>query len=197
MSGTRIRLATPDDMPAVAAIYNESIPARMSTADLAPQPIDARRAWFANRDLATRPVTVAEDGGGVSGWGAFTNFKDRAAYAPTAEISVYEPGMTLMGWGQPTQQATPGSRWGRRRRRRGRTLDRLGHHRRRRRCGSGRHALDPNGRGLADRQTAAEWLGPGSLRTQAQRAGQQHGPHQLAVHHHVLPSFVCAPRLST
>lgn len=89
MSGTRIRLATPDDMPAVAAIYNESIPARMSTADLAPQPIDARRAWFANRDLATRPVTVAEDGGGVSGWGAFTNFKDRAAYAPTAEISVY------------------------------------------------------------------------------------------------------------
>lgn len=89
MSAPRIRLATAEDMAAVAAIYNESIPARMSTADLAPQPLEARRAWFANRDLATRPVTVAEDDAGACGWGAFTNFKDRAAYAPTAEISVY------------------------------------------------------------------------------------------------------------
>jgi phosphinothricin acetyltransferase len=32
---------------------------------------------------------VAVDAQGVCAWGAFTNFKDRAAYAPTAEISVY------------------------------------------------------------------------------------------------------------
>ncbi len=42
-----------------------------------------------NRDRATRPVLVAVDAQGVCAWGAFTNFKDRAAYAPTAEISVY------------------------------------------------------------------------------------------------------------
>jgi phosphinothricin acetyltransferase len=93
VSAPRIRLAMAADMPAVLAIYNESIPARMSTADLAPQSLEARRAWFANRDLATRPVTVLEDDAdghaAIAGWGAFTNFKDRAAYAPTAEISVY------------------------------------------------------------------------------------------------------------
>jgi len=84
-----IRDAVKSDLEAIRAIYNESIPKRTATADLVPQGIDARRAWFANRDLATRPVLVAVDAQGVCAWGAFTNFKDRAAYAPTAEISVY------------------------------------------------------------------------------------------------------------
>ena len=90
MSGApRIRTATEADLEAIRAIYNESIPKRIATADLEPQPAEARRAWFANRDHAVRPVLVAEDAQGVCAWGAFTNFKDRAAYAPTAEISVY------------------------------------------------------------------------------------------------------------
>ena len=84
-----IRAATEADCEAIRAIYNESIPKRIATADLEPQGIDARRAWFVNRDRAKRPVLVAVDAQGVCAWGAFTNFKDRAAYAPTAEISVY------------------------------------------------------------------------------------------------------------
>lgn len=84
-----IRAATEADLEAIRAIYNESIPKRMSTADLEPQQPEARRAWFVNRDHAVRPVLVAEDALGVCAWGSFTNFKDRAAYAPTAEISVY------------------------------------------------------------------------------------------------------------
>jgi phosphinothricin acetyltransferase len=88
-AGISVRNATHADLEAIRAIYNESIPKRIATADLEPQGIGARRAWFANRDLATRPVLVADDAHGVCAWGAFTNFKDRAAYAPTAEISVY------------------------------------------------------------------------------------------------------------
>jgi phosphinothricin acetyltransferase len=84
-----IRDATEADLAAILAIYNEAIPRRIATADLEPQSPEARRAWFANRDRATRPVLVAVDGAGVCAWGAFTNFKDRSAYAPTAEISVY------------------------------------------------------------------------------------------------------------
>lgn len=87
--GLRIRAATEADLEAIRAIYNESIPRRIATADLEPQTAEARRAWFANRDHGTRPVLVAEDAQGVCAWGSFTNFKDRAAYAPTAEISVY------------------------------------------------------------------------------------------------------------
>jgi phosphinothricin acetyltransferase len=93
MSGPEIRPANDADLGAVQAIYNEAIEARMSTADLAPQPVELRRRWFADRDHSTRPVVVATDPacgvGEVVGWGAFTNFKDRVAYAPTAEISVY------------------------------------------------------------------------------------------------------------
>ena len=89
MSLLTIRAAVDADLEAICAIYNESIPRRLATADLEPQSIDARRAWFVNRDHATRPVLVAEDGLGVCAWGSYTNFKDRSAYAPTAEVSVY------------------------------------------------------------------------------------------------------------
>ncbi len=89
MSLLTIRAAVDADLEAIRAIYNESIPRRNATADLEPQSIDARRAWFVNRDHATRPVLVAEDGLGVCAWGSYTNFKDRSAYAPTAEVSVY------------------------------------------------------------------------------------------------------------
>ena len=88
-SAPSVREATDADAPAILAIYNESIPRRLATADLEPQSLEARRAWLANRDRARRPVLVATDALGVCAWGSFTNFKDRAAYAPTAEISVY------------------------------------------------------------------------------------------------------------
>lgn len=84
-----LRDACESDLEAIRAIYNESIPKRIATADLEPQTAEARRAWFLHRDHARRPVLVAVDAVGVCAWGAFTNFKDRAAYAPTAEISVY------------------------------------------------------------------------------------------------------------
>jgi len=86
---TVLREAREADLPAILEIYNQSVPLRMATADLVPQQLEARVAWFRNRDRAKRPVIVAEQGGEVVGWGSFTNFKDRAAYAPTAEVSVY------------------------------------------------------------------------------------------------------------
>jgi L-amino acid N-acyltransferase YncA len=89
MTHSAPRPATRADLPGILAIYNASIPAHMSTADLTPQQLPARQAWWDQRDHATRPVLVMEESGRVIAWGAFTNFKDRAAYAPTAEVSVY------------------------------------------------------------------------------------------------------------
>ena len=89
MTHSAPRLATRADLPDILAIYNASIPAHMSTADLTPQQLPARQAWWDQRDHATRPVLVVEESGRIIAWGAFTNFKDRAAYAPTAEVSVY------------------------------------------------------------------------------------------------------------
>jgi phosphinothricin acetyltransferase len=85
----RIRLAVRADLPAILDVYNASVPLHVATADLEPQSMAARERWWDERDHARRPVTVAERGGRVVAWGAFTDFKPRAAYAPTAEISIY------------------------------------------------------------------------------------------------------------
>lgn len=87
--GTRIRDAVRADLPAILAIYNAAVPLRSATADLLPQGMPARERWWEDRDLARRPVLVAERGGRTVAWGAFTDFKPRAGYAPTAEVSVY------------------------------------------------------------------------------------------------------------
>jgi phosphinothricin acetyltransferase len=83
------RPAVAADLPAIAAIYAESIPGLMSTADLSPPPFESRVAWFERRDRSRRPVLVIEEDGEVLAWGSFSDFKERAAYAPTAEISIY------------------------------------------------------------------------------------------------------------
>ena len=56
---------------------------------LMPQAMPAREKWWDDRDHARRPGMVAELDGTVVGWGAFTDFKARPAYAPTAEVSIY------------------------------------------------------------------------------------------------------------
>ncbi len=89
MSTVEIRLAIKGDVSSILAIYNESIPKRIATADLVPQTFDVRMAWFKSHDFATRPIVVAVRDEKVVGWGSFTNFKERSAYAPTAEVSVY------------------------------------------------------------------------------------------------------------
>ena len=85
----RVRGAVRADLQAILDIYNASIPLRIATADLEPQVMPAREKWWDDRDHARRPVMVAEVDGAVVGWGAFTDFKARPAYAPTAEVSIY------------------------------------------------------------------------------------------------------------
>ena len=102
----RVRDAARADLPAILAIYNASIPLRIATADLEPQGMPARERWWDERDLARRPVVVAELAGRVVGWGAFTDFKPRAAYRPTTEVSVYvDPALAGRGIGRATLDA--------------------------------------------------------------------------------------------
>ena len=56
-----IRDATEDDLPAIVAIYNASIPGRIATADTEPVSIESRRDWFRDHDPEKRPLWVAVD----------------------------------------------------------------------------------------------------------------------------------------
>ncbi len=85
-----IRDATEEDLPAIVAIYNESIPGGRATADLEPVTAESRRAWFRDFDPDRRPCWVAEESGRVVGCVYLRSFyAGRPAYDKTAEISTY------------------------------------------------------------------------------------------------------------
>jgi phosphinothricin acetyltransferase len=83
------RLAQRDDLPAIVAIYNSTIPSRQVTADTEPITVESRHAWFTEHTPEKRPLWIAEEGGHVIGWLSFSNFYGRPAYAGTAELSIY------------------------------------------------------------------------------------------------------------
>jgi L-amino acid N-acyltransferase YncA len=85
-----IRLADEADLPAIVAIYNQSIPGGWSTADTQPIAVADRVAWFRSFDPARRPIWVAEVAGTIAATVYLSSFYGgRPAYAATAEISVY------------------------------------------------------------------------------------------------------------
>ncbi len=83
------RDATLDDLPAIVAIYNSTVPSRQVTADLEPVSIESRHAWFAAHGPEKRPLWVVEDQGKIIGWLSFSDFYGRPAYQHTAEVSIY------------------------------------------------------------------------------------------------------------
>ncbi len=89
MATSTIRLASSADLPAIVAIYNATIPTRASTADLEPVSVVSRRPWLARHDPARRPCWVLEEDGEIAAWLSLENYKERAAYSITAEVSVY------------------------------------------------------------------------------------------------------------
>lgn len=84
-----IRLATADDLPAINDIYNYYVPRSTCTYQLEPEPLEGRQAWFASHPEDSYPVIVAEVEGRIVGWGSLSKFRERAAYQPTVEASVY------------------------------------------------------------------------------------------------------------
>jgi phosphinothricin acetyltransferase len=86
-----VRDATIADLPAIVAIYNQSIPTGRSTADLAPISVDERIEWFGRFDPLKRPIWVAlDDTENIVACIYLTSFYGgRAAYDKTAEVSLY------------------------------------------------------------------------------------------------------------
>ncbi|MGD1913274.1 MAG: GNAT family N-acetyltransferase [Rivularia sp. (in: cyanobacteria)] len=84
-----IRHGTENDLSAIVAIYNASIPSRMATADLEPVSVASRVNWFKRRSPKKHPIWVIEMEGVVAGWLSFQPFYGRPAYHATAEVSIY------------------------------------------------------------------------------------------------------------
>lgn len=83
------RNARLDDLPQIVAIYNDTIPGRMVTADTEPVSVASRQAWFEQHNADFRPLWVIESNGNIAAWLSFSSFYGRPAYHKTAEVSIY------------------------------------------------------------------------------------------------------------
>ena len=84
-----IRPATENDLPSIVKIYNSTIASRMVTADTTPVSVASKTSWFQEHNTEYRPIWVAEEDRIILGWLSFSNFYNRPAYQPTAELSIY------------------------------------------------------------------------------------------------------------
>jgi phosphinothricin acetyltransferase len=84
-----VRDATPADLAAIFAIYNEQVLHGTATFDTEPREVGRDDGWLTDRDARRHPVIVAEDGGEVVGWGSLSEWSPRRGYARTVEGSVY------------------------------------------------------------------------------------------------------------
>src|SRR5580704_6186412 len=79
------RLATLNDAPFLAAIYNEGIEDRVATFEVRPRSVDDVRGWFNER----HPIVVVEEDGQVVAFASTSTYRPRDCYVGIAEVSVY------------------------------------------------------------------------------------------------------------
>jgi phosphinothricin acetyltransferase len=95
-----IRPALLDDLPSINEIYFHYVVTSHCTFDTEPAPPGARVMWF-NRyhDTGRHRLLVADDGG-IVGYATSSEFRDKGAYDPSVETSVYlHPDATGRGIG--------------------------------------------------------------------------------------------------
>ncbi|NIJ08125.1 phosphinothricin acetyltransferase [Sphingomonas vulcanisoli] len=95
-----IRPATPDDAPAITAIYAHHVLTGTGTFEEIPPTQADMAARLAKVLDARAPWLVSEDETGVTGFAYAAQFRDRSAYRYTAEDSIYiRPDRTGQGLG--------------------------------------------------------------------------------------------------
>lgn len=83
-----IRRAALNDAMAIREIYNYEVEHETSTFDLVPRTLEVQQAWITERSGAFA-VVVATQNEQVLGFGALSEYRDRAAYSTTVEDSIY------------------------------------------------------------------------------------------------------------
>lgn len=83
-----VRLARPDDAPAIRSIYNVEVQESTVTFDLVPRSLEDQQVWLAAH-AGAHPAIAAVDGDEVVGFGSLSPYRDRPAYSTTVEDSVY------------------------------------------------------------------------------------------------------------
>lgn len=83
-----IRSCTPQDVPAICAIYNHYIENTVITFEEIPLSVEQTRERIEGY-MQLFPWLVCEDAGEIIGYAYASKWKDRSAYKHTAEVTVY------------------------------------------------------------------------------------------------------------
>jgi phosphinothricin acetyltransferase len=84
-----VRHAVESDAEAICAIYNWEVENETSTFDIVPRSLESQRAWITARSGAFAAIVAVDEQDQVVGFGALSEYRDRAAYSTTVENSVY------------------------------------------------------------------------------------------------------------
>jgi L-amino acid N-acyltransferase YncA len=84
-----IRLAERRDADAIRAIYNVEVTDSTVTFDMVPRTLDEQVAWIDDHSGGHPAIVAVGPDEAVIGFGSLSPYKDRPAYAPTVEDSVY------------------------------------------------------------------------------------------------------------
>jgi len=84
-----VRLVERRDAEAIRAIYNLEVAESTVTFDLVPRTIDEQVDWIDEHSGGHPAVVAIDDTGVVVGFGSLSPYRDRPAYRPTVEDSVY------------------------------------------------------------------------------------------------------------
>ena len=87
--GLTVRLAERRDAEAIRTIYNVEVAESTATFDLVPRTLDDQVDWIDGHSGAHPAIVATDEAGEVVGFGSLSPFKERPAYAPTVEDSVY------------------------------------------------------------------------------------------------------------
>ena len=85
-----IRKAEAKDVPRLMDIYNYEVLHGTATFDIHPKDLSERMAWFQEHQEKNHPLIVAEmEDGRLAGYASLSSYREKEAYAATAELSVY------------------------------------------------------------------------------------------------------------
>lgn len=96
----QIRDATTDDLAAISALYNATIPTTTAAWTESAESLVDRESWFRRQEAAGYPTLVAHIDGSVVGFTAFGDFRDGGkwpGYRFVVELTVHVAEST---WGQ-------------------------------------------------------------------------------------------------
>ena len=85
-----IRKAEAKDVPRLMDIYNYEVLHGTATFDIHPKDLSERMVWFQEHQERNHPLIVAEmEDGRVAGYASLSSYREKEAYAATAELSLY------------------------------------------------------------------------------------------------------------